>query len=70
MFPMWAFGEAGAEAGAEGSTEVRELREKVLLVMFRVGQDLAEVIWDSFINQCISGFFESRAGTFTYPVEV
>ena len=66
MFTVWAVG----EAGAEGSTEVRELREEVFLVLFRVFQDLAEVIWDSFINQCISGFFESRAGAFTYPVEV
>ena len=66
MFTVWAIG----EAGAEGSTEVRELREKVFLVLFRVGQDLAEVIWDSFIDQCILGFFESRAGAFAYPVEV
>ena len=63
---MWAIG----EAGAEGSTEVRELREKVFLMLFRMDQDLAEVSWDSFVNQCISGFFESRAGAFTYPVEV
>ena len=66
MFTVWAIG----EAGAEGSSEVRELREKVFLVLFRVGQDLAEVVRDSFVNQCISGFFEGRAGAFTYPVEV
>ena len=66
MFTVWAIG----EAGAEGSSEVRELREKVFLVLFRVGQDLVEVSLDRFVNQCISGFFESRTGAFTYPVEV
>ena len=49
---MWAIG----EAGAEGSTEVRELLEKVFLVLFRVGQDLAEVCWDCFLNQCFHKF--------------
>ena len=66
MLTMWAIG----EAGVEGTTEVRELREKVFLVLFRVSQDLAEVVRDSFVNQCISGFLESRAGAFAYPVKV
>ena len=61
---MWAVGEASAECSAE----VRELREEVFLVLFCVGQDLAEVGWDCFLGYCVSGFFESWAGAFAYPV--
>ena len=43
---MWAVGEASAECSAE----VRELREEVFLVLFCVGQDLAEVGWDCFLG--------------------
>ena len=38
------------EASVECSAEVRELREEVFLVLFCVGQDLAEMDWDRFLN--------------------
>ena len=41
---------AVGEASAEGSAEVGELREKMLLMLFRVGQDLAEMGWDRFLD--------------------
>ena len=39
VFPVWAVG----EACAEGSAEVGGLQEEVFLVLFRMGEDLAEV---------------------------
>ena len=59
---------AVGEASTEGSAEVRELREEMFLMLFCVGQDLAEVGWDRFLNQCVSGFFESWARAFAYPM--
>ena len=41
---------AVGEASAEGSAEVGELREKMLLMLFRVGQDLAKMGWDRFLD--------------------
>ena len=41
---------AVGKASAEGSAEVRELREEVFLMLFCVGQDLAEMGWDRFLN--------------------
>ena len=41
---------AVGEASAEGSAEVRELREKVFLMLFRVVQDLVEMCWDRFLS--------------------
>ena len=41
---------AADEASAEGSAEVSELREKMLLMLFRVGQDLSEMGWDRFLD--------------------
>ena len=38
------------EASTEGSAEVGELREKMLLMLFRVGQDLSEMSWDRFLD--------------------
>ena len=61
---MWAVDEASAECSAE----IRELREEMFLMLFCVGQDLAEMGWDRFLNQCVSGFFESWAGTVAYLV--
>ena len=43
---MWAVG----EASTEGSAEVGELREKMLLMLFRGGQDLAKMGWDRFLD--------------------
>ena len=41
---------AVGEASAEGSAEVGELREKMLLMLFCVGQELAEICWDRFLD--------------------
>ena len=46
VFAVWAVG----EASAEGSAEIGELREKMLLMLFRVGQDLVEMGWNCFLN--------------------
>ena len=45
-FAVWTVG----EASTEGSAEVRELREEMFLMLFCVGQDLAEMCWDRFLN--------------------
>ena len=59
---------AVGKASAEGSAEVRELWKEMCLMLFCVGQDLAEMGWDRFLNQCVSGFFESWARAFAYPM--
>ena len=59
---------AVGEASAEGSAEVGELREKMFLMLFRVGQDLAEMCWHRFLDKRVTGFFEGWAGAFAYPV--
>jgi hypothetical protein len=41
---------AVGKGSTEGSAEVRELREKMFLMLFCMGQDLAEMGWDSFLN--------------------
>jgi hypothetical protein len=41
---------ADGKASTEGSAEVRELRKEVFLMLFCVGQDLAEIGWDCFLN--------------------
>ena len=46
------------------------MREKVLLLLFGMCQELAEIGWDGFIEQGVPGFFEGRAGAFAYPVQV
>jgi hypothetical protein len=38
------------KVSAEGSAEVRELREEVFLVLFCVGQNSAAVGWDCFLD--------------------
>jgi len=43
---VWAV----SEASLKGSAKVRELREKMFLMLFCVGQDLAEMGWDHFLN--------------------
>ena len=35
-------------------------------MLFCVGQELAEVGWDSFMYQGVPWLFESRAGAFSY----
>ena len=59
---------AVAESGAEGSAYIIQLREEVFLLLFGVGQDLAEMGWDGFVEQGVSGFFESWAEAFAYPM--
>ena len=56
------------EASTEGSAEVGELREKMFLMLFRVGQDLAEMGWNRVLDYRVSGFFEGWAGALAYPV--
>ena len=46
------------------------MREEVLLLLFGMCQELAEIGWDGFIEQGVPGFFEGRAGAFAYPVQV
>ena len=41
---------AVGEADTEGSAEVGELWEKMLLMLFRVGQNLSEMGWDRFLD--------------------
>ena len=41
---------AVGEVSTEGSAEVGELQEKVLLMLFRVSQDLSEMGWDRFLD--------------------
>jgi hypothetical protein len=41
---------AVGKASTEDSAEVRELWEEMCLMMFCVGQDLAEMGWDRFLN--------------------
>jgi hypothetical protein len=44
------------------------LREEVFLLLFGMGQELAEMSWDSFVEQGVPGLFEGWAGAFAYPV--
>ena len=37
-------------------------------VVFCMGQELAEVGWDGFVEQGVPGFFESWAGAFAYLI--
>ena len=38
-------------------------------MFFRVRQDLSEMsCWDRFLDERVSGLFESRAWVFVYPV--
>ena len=39
-------------------------------MLFGMGQELAEVGWDGFVEQGDPGFFEGWAGAFAYPVQV
>ena len=59
---------AVGEAGMERSAEIGELWDEMLLMVFRVRQDLSEMRWDRFLDEHVSGLFEGRAWAFAYPV--
>ena len=59
-----------AEAGTEGSAKIRQLWKESFLLFFGIDQKLAEVGWDCFMEQGVPRFFESWAGTVTYPMQV
>ena len=40
----------------------------MFLLFFCMGQELAEMGWDGFIEQGVAGFFESWAEAFAYPM--
>jgi len=61
---------AVAEASTEGSAKIRQLRKESFRLGFGMGQGLAEVGWDCFMEQGVPRFFESWAGTVTFPVQV
>ena len=42
--------------------------EEAFLMFFCVRQELAEVSWDRFVDERVSGLFEGRAWAFAYPV--
>ena len=42
----------------------------MFLLFFRVRQELSEMGWDRFVDECVSGLFECRTWAFAYPVQV
>ena len=56
------------EASTQRSAEVCELWEETFLMFFRVRQELSEMGWDRFVDECVSDLFEGRAWAFAYPV--
>ena len=42
--------------------------KKVFLLFFGMGQELAEVGWDCFVEQGVPGLFEGWARTFADPM--